>query len=373
MLQFCGAAKTARWSGRLVQLQNLPSKSTLRQEEIDSGIEAMKAGLADLVCADVMQVASSAIRGCIIAPEGKKLVIADLSNIEGRIAAWLTGEEWKVEAFRDYDMGIGDDLYKLAYARAFNISTTDVSKAQRQIGKIMELALGYAGGVGAFITFANAYGIDLNTLVADIPPNIKAEATNAWRLAQYQGKTYALNEDAYVMCDALKRMWRWSNYRITRYWQELDNAIRRAITMPKTPVVCGRVSIISHGNWLRIILPSGRSLSYAAPKLNEGCIEYSGIDTYTRKWQRIRTFGGRLFENICQATARDVMASSMGAIEDAGYEIVLTVHDEIITETEDTEAFNAKQLADMMSTPPAWAQGLPLAASGFETYRYRKG
>ncbi|EBP9572228.1 hypothetical protein ATQ59_25405, partial [Salmonella enterica] len=178
-LQFCGASRTGRWAGRLFQPQNLP-RSSLAQHVIDSGIEALKAGCADLVCDDIMQLTSSALRASIIAPPGKKLVISDLSNIEGRMLAWLAGEHWKIAAFRDYDEGHGPDLYKLAYARAFHISPDDVTKDQRQIGKVMELGLGYGGGVAAFVTFAAAYALDLDALAVaalqGIPPGIRQEA-----------------------------------------------------------------------------------------------------------------------------------------------------------------------------------------------------
>lgn len=147
-LQFDGATRTGRWAGRMFQPQNLP-RPTLKQDDINLGITALKAGGAELVYDDIMELTSSAIRGCIVAPAGSKLVIADLSNIEGRVLAWLAGEEWKLEAFRDYDRGTGHDLYKLAYAKAFNIRPEEVNKSQRQIGKVMELGLGYEGGVGA--------------------------------------------------------------------------------------------------------------------------------------------------------------------------------------------------------------------------------
>jgi DNA polymerase len=127
------------------------------------------------------------------------------------------------------------------------------------------------------------------------------------------------------------------------------------------------------GAWLRIVLPSGRALCYPSPAVDEsGKVSYMGINQYSRKWQRLKTYGGKLAENITQAVARDVLASSMQPIEDAGYRIVLTVHDEIIAEAPDAPEFNPDHLASLMATAPSWAEGLPLAAAGFEAYRYRK-
>lgn len=138
-LQFCGASRTGRWGGRLFQPQNLP-RPTLKQPEIDFGIDAMKANIEDAVFDNVMELCTSAVRGCLVAEHGKKLVIADLSNIEGRMLAFLAGEEWKLDAFRDFDKGIGHDLYKLAYARSFGKAPEDVTGDERQLGKVMELA-----------------------------------------------------------------------------------------------------------------------------------------------------------------------------------------------------------------------------------------
>jgi DNA polymerase len=127
------------------------------------------------------------------------------------------------------------------------------------------------------------------------------------------------------------------------------------------------------GGWLRMVLPSGRAVCYASPKVEGGKLSYRGVNQYTRKWSRLKTYGGKLFENACQAVARDVMAENMPAIEDAGYELLLTVHDEDITETPDSPDYSAEGLSALMATNPPWALGLPLAAGGFEAYRYRKG
>lgn len=374
-LQFCGASRTGRWAGRLFQPQNLP-RSSLAQPVIDSGIEALKAGCADLVCDDIMQLTSSALRASIIAPPGKKLVISDLSNIEGRMLAWLAGEHWKIAAFRDYDEGHGPDLYKLAYARAFHISPDDVTKDQRQIGKVMELGLGYGGGVAAFVTFAAAYALDLDALAVaalqGIPPGIRQEAKRWYDESVKQKKTYGLSEPVFIVCDSLKRMWRNAHPETVVFWYELADDVKRAINHPGVTVICRKLKIRRDGGWLRIVLPSGRAVCYPGIRLVNDEISYMGINPYSRKWQRLRTYGGRLVENVCQAAARDVLAGNMPMIEDAGYSIVLTVHDEVITEAPDTDDFNDKELSALLSTNPEWAPDIPLNAGGFEAYHYRK-
>jgi DNA polymerase len=375
LLQFNGAARTGRWAGRLFQPQNLPRPS-LKQEAIDAGIEAMLAGCAHLTTDNVMELASSAIRSCIVAPPGKKLVVADLSNIEGRDQAWLANEEWKLQAFREFDEGIGPDLYKLAYSKSFGTTPDKVTKDQRQVGKVQELALGYEGGVGAFATFAGVYGINLDELADKVLENAPRELVNAADnyfsfVIKEKRPRYGLSDDAFVACDVLKRAWREAHPNITSYWAQLKNAVIRAMNHRGSTVVTLGLKITST-SWLRIVLPSGRSLVYPSPKLVDGAVTYMGVDQFTRKWTRISTHGGKLFENLCQAVARDVMAANMPRIEAAGYQIVLTVHDEIIAEAPDQPEFNADHLASLLATNPDWAPDMPLAAAGFETYRYRK-
>lgn len=288
----------------------------------------------------VMSRLADSIRGCIIAPPGRKLVVADLSNIEGRVLAWLAKEQWKIQAFEAYDRGAGPDLYKLAYAKSFGKPAENVTKDERQIGKVQELACGYQGGLGAFNTMSSAYGLTFS----DDRVN---EIVRAWRHAH--AKTVSL-------------------------WYEAEELAILATSSPGETfgVASGRLSFTRSKGWLRMLLPSGRSLCYPSPKVEDGKLSYMGIDQYTRKWDRLPTYGGKLIENATQAAARDVLARGMLAADAAGYEIVLSVHDEIIAETPDTDAYSVDKLAAIMATPPAWADGLPLAAAGFEAARYRK-
>ncbi|EEF4843317.1 DNA polymerase [Salmonella enterica] len=316
------------------------------------------------------------LRGCIMAPEGKKLVVSDLSNIEGRKLAWLAGEQWKLDAFREYDEGTGPDLYKLAYARAFNISPDNVDKYQRQIGKVMELGLGFGGGVAAFLTFALVYGLDLdelaNAALPNIPRDVIREAKSWYAESVKRKSTYGLSERVFIACDSLKRLWRRAHPATCDFWYELERTVRAAIATPQKTLYCGYLKIRRDGAWLRIQLPSGRALCYPSPSIEKGNITYQGINSYSRKWQRLKTYGGKLVENVTQAAARDVLAGNMPLIEDAGYSIVLTVHDEVITETPDTDEFNDKALSALLSTNPEWAPDIPLNAGGFEAYHYRK-
>lgn len=377
-LQFCGASRTGRWSGRTFQPQNL-FRPTLKNEVIEEGIEILKSGHANLILPNVMEVAANAVRGCIVASPGKKLIVSDLSNIEGRFAAWVAGEEWKLKAFADFDKGIGHDLYKMAYGKAFGVDPSEAVGPKRQIGKVMELMLGYGGGVGAFITGAASYRIDLDEMaemaLPSIPVDVREESLGFWEWTVKQKRsTFGLERNTFVVCDGLKRLFRRSNSNIAAIWDELQGAFVQAIYNPGVPFqVRKHITIQRDGVWLRIRLPSGRVLCYPTPRIDaKNQITYAGINPYSRKWTRIKTYSGKIFENICQAGSRDVMAHNMPTIDAAGYEILLTVHDELITEAPDTDDFTDEELSALMSTNPPWADGLPLAAGGFTSYRYKK-
>lgn len=387
-LQFCGAGRTARWAGRLFQPHNLP-RPVLKQKQIEIGIDALKADCADLVFNNVMELTSSALRGCITAPRGKKLVIADLSNIEGRDQAWIAGEMWKLKAFRDFDtvVGIDDqgkpirngpDLYKLAYSKSFGLRPDDVTSDQRQVGKVQELALGYEGGVGAFVTFAANYNLNLEEMAEDaidtIPADIYEEALGmlAWTKKKNR-PLFGLSDRAWTVCESFKRSWRNAHPNIARTWRELGDAARDATQNPGVTLSVGPLKLRRDGAWLRIGLPSGRCLCYPSPTVDDGGqLSYMGVNQYSRKWGRLKTYGGKLFENVCQAVARDVLAHNMPHVEEAGYQIVLTVHDEIVSEAPDSDEFNAEHLSSLLAANPPWALDMPLAAAGFEAYRYKK-
>lgn len=388
-LQFDGAARTRRPAGRTFQPTNLP-RPDMPQPEIEFGIEAILAGAEDLIVPDTMRLCRNAVRGAIIAPPERKIVVADLANIEGRDGAWLAGEEWKLQAFRDFDAGLGADLYALAYARAFSTTVQEVmddklygTGLKRQIGKVMELMLQYGGGVGAFVTGAETYRIDLEELTRValplIPLHILEDARGMWRWAndpKHKARrrfTCGLREDVFVVCDSLKRLWRNQHPEIVSLWAELENAARAAILQPGNTVECRMFKLRRDGAWLRIRLPSGNFLCYTSPEVaDDGSISYMGMNQYTRRWSRIGTYGGKLFENICQGFAGDILKFHWPEIEERGYNIVLTVYDENVTETPDSDEFSSEDLARIMTSDIPFAQGLPLAAAGYEAQRYRK-
>lgn len=386
--QFCGAIRTGRWGGRMIQPQNF-MRPNMTQPNIDLAIEAIKAGCADLVLEDVMKALSNVLRGMIVARPGRKIVAADLEQIESRIAAWLGGEQWKLDAIAEYDTGEGFDNYAWAYAKAFGITPEEVMADKkaggfwRQVGKVMELALGYEGGVGAWLAFAEVYRLVLEELAKDAYPRIpqavrtQAEIMLAWRKKKHL-TTFGLTDKAFVVIESFKAMWRSGHPGIVGYWSELEDAAFEAATNPNRTagVEAGAITFKKSGAWLRMILPSGRSLCYPAPKI-EGSgrkrkLTYLGVNQYSRKWQRIGTYGGKLFENACQAVSRDVMGHNMPAIEEAGYPILFTVHDEVVTEPLDDEDNSSDNLSSLLATNPPWLPDCPLSAGGFEDQRYRK-
>ena len=393
--QFCGAARTGRDAHRLFQPGNMPRPDAnliaehfgtdlkgltdeLTQEYEDQGVAALKGGFADVVFNNVMGMSANLVRGAIVAAPGKKLCIADLANIEGRGLAYLAGESWKIQAFRDYDNGTGADLYNLAYARSFNVKVEDMPKGGRQIGKVQELGLGYQGGVSAFLTFAAVYKMDLDVMAKAVWDSAPAESLKnaqgmlAW-VKKKKRSTFGLSDETYIACEVLKASWRAAHPATEAFWGDIEQSVKSAIVHPGEQFRVRQIVVRRDGAWLRIRLPSGRYLCYLNPELGDGGqISYMGVNQYTRQWSRIKSYGGKFVENIVQAWARDVLASNMAWVESGGYEIVLTVHDELLTETPDTDEFTWQTLAEGMATQPSWAPGVPLSAAGFETYRYRK-
>ena len=370
-LQFMGAVRTGRWTGKLFQPQNLP-RGSMSPAEVDEGITALKWGIALYLYDDVMTLVSNCLRGAICAPTGRKLCVADLSNIEGRVLAWLAGESWKLDAFREFDAGKGPDLYKVAYSRAFGVSPDAVTKKQRQIGKVMELAMGYQGGVGAFANFAGLYHVDLDDMAFHVRGSCDPNLWGAGKIDHVRRVAMGLSIDAWEACDVIKTLWRRAHPAICKFWRDIDNAVRLVLSGAVPSARAGRVTFKKSSGYLVALLPSGRPICYPCARMTGGVFEYYGQIQASRRWDWIRTYSGKICENLTQATARDVLASCLSSVEDHGYKIVLSVHDELITECPDLPEFNSGALSRLMATPPAWAPDLPLSAAGFDAYRYRK-
>lgn len=408
-MQFRGASRTGRISGRTFQPQNLPRPTIKSQAEIEEIIEDTKLGILEICYDDVSVPLSSAIRSVIVPAAGNRLCVADFSNVEGRVLAWLAGEEWKLEAFREFDtlqtkdgrwalpyrdgwfqewtvnekgdfIHKGHDLYKLTYARTFGIKPEDVTKDQRQMGKVLELALGYQGGPGAFATFAMNFGMDLDELAktteATIEESYWIESMGMLKWAKEKKLIKGMSQKAWVACNAIKSAWRKANSEIASFWYALAKACQSAIKAKGVAFSAGRIVCKVSGNYLLMRLPSGRYLVYPAPRLpeeGEMCdFSFMGVNQYTKKWERIPTYSGKLAENSVQGAACDLLLEAGPRLEAAGYHIVMSVHDEYITEIKDDNTRNHREMEKIMSDLPDWADGLPLVAAGFEAARYRK-
>jgi DNA polymerase bacteriophage-type len=356
-MQFHGAG-TGRWAGRRIQPHNMP-RPTMKPEEIDEILRIINAYNPDQAIRTIetlygptISSVSECLRSIICAAPGNELIIADYKNIEGRVIAWLAGEEWKLQVFRDFDNGIGPDVYKYGYAKSFNVSVESVTKQQRQIGKIQELALGYQGGVGAFKKMAFTHGV-------------KIEDTEA---------------------DVIKRLWREAHPNIQQYWWDLERAAMDAVHYPGQVFSAGapgrQVRYKTSGSFLFCQLPSGRLLCYCYPILKERtmpwgdlklALHYKCVDSMTNKWVETHTYGGKLSENVTQAVARDILAEAIVRCEEEQFPVVLHVHDEIIVEMEAGHATAMEQqVYRAIGTQPAWAGGLPIALDKYRGIRYNK-
>jgi len=414
-LNYHGAA-TGRWAGRLTQFQNYPRNVAGPNENYDDDFLHEKVRWLHELCGDPsipikhiyellvsvhgplepLDLLSKALRSTIKAPDGKKFIGGDFSNIEGRVNAWLAGEMWKLAAFNAYDEGTGPDLYKLAYANSFGIAVEDVEKFMRQIGKVQELALGYQGAIGAFLTMGANYGLDPFALSLPVE---KATSPDQWdrTAARYHApgaNKYGLFEREWTALQVLVDNWRAANPAIVQSWWNYQDAAIEAVAAPGNvvhPDHTRRVAYYSDGRALWCVLPSGRMLCYSAPevvseererwdterqemvKYYKRKVTFWGTDSRTRQWTKQSLYGGLQCENIVQATARDVMVDAMFNVEAAGYTIILTVHDEILAEVDALDTTkNEHDFAAIMSRKEAVYDGLPVSVGAWEDVRYVK-
>jgi DNA polymerase len=265
-------------------------------------------------------------------------VASDLEQIESRGAAWLAGEQWKLDAIADTTRPSsgreGGRQLRHGLRRGLRRHARGVMEDKkrngfwRQVGKVMELAKGYEGGVGAWLAFAMVYRLDLEswpptpTPACPAPAREQAEIIWDWR-AKKGLTTFGLSRKTFVVIEAFKTLWREAHPAISSYWGELDDAAKEAIRYPGHEIEARRLAFEKKGAWLRMILPSGRVLCYPAPRIEtvkgKETITYAGVNQYSRQVDAAsQTYGGKLFENATQATARDVMAYNMPEIEDGG-------------------------------------------------------
>ena len=333
--QYGGASRTMRWAGRGVQLHNLARPPWWLNQSVAADA-LMQDYLEDLY--DVpLDVVKGLVRGSFTPSDGNLFVVSDLSNIEGRVTAWLAGEDWKLDAFRAFDAGEGPDIYIKTYSESFNTPIDQVTKDDRQIGKVQELAGGYQGWIGAWRTFEAAYGLT------------------------------PADED-----DVIEIMgnWRDAHPATRRMWGNLEDAWHDAINNPDKAFRVGKHITFKYykkRDLLTVWLPSGRFVPYLHPR----ALKFKGRND-KGLWTWIDTYGGKLLENLVQATSRDILAEAMLVI-DKIHDIVLHVHDEVVLDVLAGMASDIlAEVNEILATPPAWAEDLPLAAAGFIAERYRK-
>jgi DNA polymerase len=327
LLMYHGAA-TGRWSGRLVQPQNFP-RPQKKQAELDEIIAKLKADedVSEYGAGTVL--ASDLLRSMLIAEDGHRLMFADYSAIEARVLAWIAGQTDLVETFRK-----GGDVYKEMASAIYNVNVESVTDGQRQVGKMAILGCGYGMGGKRFAEQCATMGINIDE-------------------------------------DEAKRIvsvYREKNNRIAQYWRDSENDF---VEMVKG---AGRVGSVE------LPLPSGRSLTYHNPRIIQretpwgamrDTAQVDTLNSVTRQWVSQIIWGGLLTENVVQATARDLMATAMMALELKGYNVILSVHDEIICEVPD-DFGSLEEMIEIMTRVPAWADGCPVNAEGKEGKRYRK-
>ena len=336
MLMFYGANRSGRWSGKNVQLHNLP-KNYL--PDLELARELVKQGRfedIELLYDSTPNVLSELIRTAFIPKPGCRFVVADFSAIEARVLAWLSGEQWRLDVFTSHGK-----IYEASASSMFHVPVEEITKASplRQKGKLAELGLGFGGASGALVSMG---ALDMGLTEEELPPLVAA--------------------------------WRKANPHITQFWWDVDAAAIKAVT-EKQKTKVGKIIFEYKSGILFITLPSGRKLSYVKPRMavnrfGRDGLTYEGISE-NKKWSRIETYGPKLVENIVQGTARDLLAEAMLRVEKKGYPIVMHCHDEIIAEVPEGSG-SVDEMCEIMAVQPKWAEGLPLRADGYSCSFYQK-
>ena len=333
MFQFFGAARTGRFSGRNIQLQNLPQNHLPDLAEARALVRAGDFDAVKLLYEDVPDTLSQLIRTAFIPKDGARFLVADFSAIEARVIAWYAGETWRQKAFEK-----GGDIYCASASQMFKVPVEKhgVNGHLRQKGKIAELALGYGGSVGALKAMG---AIEMGLTEDELTPLVDA--------------------------------WRQSNPRIVEFWWAVDRAVMEAVRYKHTTSSYG-LTFSCRSGMLFITLPSGRNLAYVKPKIGTNkfggeCITYEGVGA-TKKWERLDSYGPKFVENIVQATARDILCYAMRTLRCCS--IVMHIHDELVIEADPSMSLDA--VCEQMGRTPPWATGLLLRADGYATPFYKK-
>ncbi|WP_242790110.1 DNA polymerase [Allobaculum mucilyticum] len=333
MFQFYGAIRTGRYSGRIVQLQNLPRNKMPDLKEARSLVADKNIQALEMLYDDIPDTLSQLIRTALIAPDGKDFIVADFSAIEARVLSWLAEEEWRQAVFKE-----NGDIYCETASRMFKVPVVKhgVNGDLRQKGKQAELACGYGGSVGAMKAMG---ALDFGMKEEELKPLVDS--------------------------------WREANPKIVKYWWAVDAAIKKAIRT-KQPVFLKNLVFSYSSGILFIQLPSGRSLAYPKPKIESNeygteSVTYMGLGL-NKKWERLESYGPKFVENITQAISRDLLMNAMSNCQK--YKIVAHVHDEIIVEAD--SCMSVETICQKMCELPPWANGLVLNAEGYRTPFYCK-
>ena len=333
MFQFYGANRTGRFSGRLIQLQNLYKNTMPDLAQARALVRSGNYAALSMLYEDIPDTLSQLIRTAFVPQNGRKFIVADFSAIEARVIAWFAGERWRLKVFED-----GGDIYCASASQMFHVPVEKhgVNGHLRQKGKIAELALGYGGSVGA----------------------LKSMGALEMGLAE---------EELQPLVDA----WRSSNPMITQFWWDVDRAVKDCIRQ-RVPTETHRLRFDYRSAMLFITLPSGRRLAYVKPRIGENqfggeSVTYMGVSG-TKKWEQLESYGPKFVENIVQGTARDILCYAMQTLKNCS--IVAHVHDEIIIEAD--RRMSVAAVCEQMGRTPPWAKGLKLRADGYECEFYQK-
>lgn len=331
LLQFYGASRTGRWAGRLVQVQNLARNYITDLDDARCYVKNRDIDAIEILYDSLNDTLKQLVRTALVAKEDCTFYVSDFSAIEARVIAWFAGEKWRLEVFATHGK-----IYEASASQMFHIPIEAVGKDLRQKGKIAELALGYQGGPGAL------------------------KQMGALNMGVAEDELQGLVDD-----------WRRANPKIVQFWRDVQKVAIKAIKT-RTPLKLGKLRFRYRKGFLFITLPSGRNLAYARARIETSdygdkiIYEGQGDKAY---FTELETYGGKLVENIVQATARDILAEALLRLEAAGHDVVFHVHDEAIIES---KGLSIEQINSLMAQAPAWAEGLPLSSEGYVTKYYKK-